>query len=248
MTPPDKVQGNLVRLVYLHPPHRLGGALPGLRAGGALEPPLPLAPHPIAVLGPAGRRLGRGGRRLQRAHPRHRVDLGPAHVGGVVDLGRPAHHARRCSSCSSSGTWRCAGCRPTPRCRARRCAVGGVGRLRRRADRPLLGGLVADPAPGGDGAQRRSLADHPRFDGLDAAARVRRLHPRLRLDGGGSLPGRGARRRDRRARSSRSPWPSGGPRVPGASGPVPDPLVQAAAPTLAVEDGSVPASTTGVPR
>ena len=60
VTPPDQVQGDLVRLVYIHPGRGLGGALPGLRPGRGGQPPLPVAADPLAVLGPAGRGRRRG--------------------------------------------------------------------------------------------------------------------------------------------------------------------------------------------
>ena len=64
VTPPDQVQGDLVRLRLPPPADGLRGPLPGRRAGRALEPPVPVAPDPLVVLGPPGRRLGRGGGRL----------------------------------------------------------------------------------------------------------------------------------------------------------------------------------------
>ena len=50
-----------------------------------------LPPHPQPGLGLTGRSVGGGRGRLLRPHPGHRLDLGPAGVGRVVDLGRPPH-------------------------------------------------------------------------------------------------------------------------------------------------------------
>ena len=53
---------------------------------------------------------------LQRPHPGHRVAVGPADLGRVVDLGRPADQTALLARPASSATWPCAGYRPTPRC------------------------------------------------------------------------------------------------------------------------------------
>ena len=95
VTPPDQTQGDLVRLVYIHP----GVAWValylafGLAAVASLLYLWPRTRSP--VLGPAGRRRGRGGRGVQRVHADLRLDLGQAHLGGVVGVGRPADQHRR---------------------------------------------------------------------------------------------------------------------------------------------------------
>ena len=95
VTPPDQVQGDLVRLVYIHP----GVAWVALYlafglATAARERPLPVAANPLARLGPAGRRRRRGRGGLQRPHPDLRIDLGEADLGRVVGVGCAAHQHR----------------------------------------------------------------------------------------------------------------------------------------------------------
>ena len=91
VTPPDKVQGNLVRLVYVHPP--IAWVALYLAFGiAAVSSVLWLWPRTRSrVLGPPGRVGRRGGHGLHRPHPRDRLDLGPADLGGVVGVGRPPH-------------------------------------------------------------------------------------------------------------------------------------------------------------
>ena len=93
VSPPDVVQGDLVRLIYVHP-----AAATTCYVGFGL-----CALASLAYLWPRTRsrrwdrlagRVGRGGRGLLRRHPRHRIDLGPGLLGGVVDMGRPAHPHR----------------------------------------------------------------------------------------------------------------------------------------------------------
>ena len=116
MTPPDKVQGNLVRLVYIHP----GVAWVALYLAFGLA-----AVASLLYLWPRTRSLFWD--RLAAAavevgvvfnvlHPDLGVDLGQADLGGVVGMGRPAHQHRASCWSSSSGTWPSAGCPPTPRC------------------------------------------------------------------------------------------------------------------------------------
>ena len=61
---------------------------------------------------------------------------------------------------------------------------GRAPRRRRRAHRALLGRLVADAAPGRHHPRPRLPPARPRLHGLDDAARLRRVLPRLRLDAG----------------------------------------------------------------
>ena len=101
----------------LHPPRRgLGGPLPGLRSGRCGQPALPVAPHPVAVLGPPGRRRRRGRGGLQHLHADLRVRSGASPPGVSTGPGTPASPARRCCWSSSSGTSPCVGSRPSPRC------------------------------------------------------------------------------------------------------------------------------------
>src|SRR5208283_3357735 len=79
----------------------------------------------------------------------------------------------------------------------------GAYRLRRRANRVLLGRLVAQLAPGPYGAQPHDAQDvRARFDGVDTASWFRLVHPRLHLASGAPLPPReiAQPRGDRRAR------------------------------------------------
>ena len=94
--------------------------------------------HPLAGVGPPRRRLGRDRRAVHRAHAGHRLDLGPPHVGRLLDVGRPPHHDG-------------AAVRPLPRLpgpapaagrrheqRAKRCAIAGLLAFVDVPDRPLV--------------------------------------------------------------------------------------------------------------
>ena len=211
VTPPDQVQGNLVRLLYLHPPV----------AWVALYLAFGLAALSSLLY------LWRRTRSLFW----DRLAAAAVEVGVVFNAltlvtgslwGRPTW-----------GVWWTWDARLTttalllvlflgylalrrvpaePDVRARRCAVAALVAF---VDVPIVHfsvDVVADPPPERHGPQpRRCTRDDPRVDGLDAAARVRRPHPRLRLDGRRPLPHRGAARTGSATRSSRSPWPSAGP-------------------------------------
>ena len=116
VTPPDKVQGNLVRLLYLHPP--VAWVALYLAFGlAALSSLLYLWRRTRSlVLGPPGR-----GRRSRSASsstpsPSSPARSGAGRPGGSGGRGTPGSPAPRCCSSCSSATWPCAGCRPTPRC------------------------------------------------------------------------------------------------------------------------------------
>ncbi len=95
VTPPDVTQGNtvpgdLVRLVYIHP----GVAWVALYLAFGLA-----AVASLLYLWPRTRSMfwdrlaaavGRGRRGVQRVHPDLGIDLGPADLGGLLGLGRPA--------------------------------------------------------------------------------------------------------------------------------------------------------------
>ena len=66
-------------------------------------------------------------------------------------------------------------------------------------------GVVEDAPPGGDRPQPRPLAHHPRVDGLDAAAQLRGPDPGLRVDAAGPLPDRRARGLVGQQRAGRRP-------------------------------------------
>ena len=97
--------------------HRLAGDVRVVRGHQPGQRPLPLAPHPVPLLGPHRRRLGRDRRGVPRPDPAHRVDLGPDDLGRVVDLGRPPDHHRRAVRPLPRLPGRAPGGRPTPRWR-----------------------------------------------------------------------------------------------------------------------------------
>ena len=123
VTPPDQVQGNLVRLVYVHPPIAWVALYLAFGMAARVEPAVAVAADPQPLLGPAGGVGGGGGRRLHRPHPRHRARSGAGRRGACGGPGTPGSPRRRCCSCCCSGTWRCAGSPADPDARARRCAV-----------------------------------------------------------------------------------------------------------------------------
>ena len=106
VSPPDAEQGDVVRLLYLHVPTiwiaYLAFFVTARRVGPVARPA-----HPPHRVGPARGRVGRGRRRVHRAHARRRLDLGPPDVGHVLGVGRAAHHAPRSSSSCTSATSRC---------------------------------------------------------------------------------------------------------------------------------------------
>ena len=90
VTPPDEFMGNLVRLLYIHPPMAWVAFLAyGVACLASLLYlwPRTRAEHFDRLAG----RVGGGRRRLHRSHARHRLDLGAADLGHVVDLGPAAH-------------------------------------------------------------------------------------------------------------------------------------------------------------
>ena len=92
VAPPDAVQGDAQRLMYLHVPVGMA-RLPRVRRHRARVGALPRAPHALARVGPRRRRVGRAGRDLHRPHPGARLALGPTGVGCLVGVGRaPRHH------------------------------------------------------------------------------------------------------------------------------------------------------------
>ena len=152
------------------------------------------------------------GRRLQRAHARHRHALGAADLGGLVDLGRPTDLDRA----APRAVPRLPGVAPgagRPRGAGEALRRGRADRVRRRPDRALLGRVVADAAPGCDGPECGPLADHPRVDGVDAAARVRRARPSCSCGWWPCATGSRCWPTAPVRSISRSRWPSDGPRV-----------------------------------
>ena len=179
----------------LHPSRRRHRrALLGRRSGLRRQPALPVAAHALVLLGPPGRQRRRGGRRVLRPHPDHRLALGPPGVGRVVDVGRPADLDRAAADPrdrlpgAASGAGRSPHPRP-PLCRRR------AARRRRRAHRPLLGRLVEHAAPGRDHSRSGFRPPRPRLHALDDAAELHRLLVDLRVAAGDALPHRGARGR-----------------------------------------------------
>ena len=204
VTPPDQVQGNLVRLVYIHP----GVAWVALYLAFGLA-----AVASLLYLWPRTRSLFWD-----------RLAAAAVEVGVVFNVctlisgsiwGKPtwgvywAWDARLTSTALLLvlflGYMALRRVPAEPEVRAKRSAFVGPVRRGRRPHRPLLGAVVEDAPPGGHRAQPRSLAHHPRVDGLDAAARLRGLDPGLRLDAAGPLPDRGARGLAGHRRAGRGP-------------------------------------------
>ena len=177
----------------LHPPRsRLGGPLPGLRAGRGVQRPLPVAPDPVAVLGPPGGRRGRGRGGVQRLHTGVRIHLGQADLGRVVGVGRPAHPDRRAPGAVPRLPGPAPGARPSPRCGPAaapswRCSPPSTSRIVHFSvdwwNTLHQGATVLNP----------NYPQDPRVDGMDAAPRIRRPDPGLRVDAARPLPHRGAR-------------------------------------------------------
>ena len=207
VTPPDQFMGNLVRLLYIHPPMAW---VAFLAYGLSL-------PASLAYLWPRTRALVLD--RLAGASAEVGVvftglTLVTGSIWGrptwgtwwtwdplltttallfVLYLGYLAHPAR-------AGNRRGAGQAERDR---------RAGRLRRRAGRVLLGLLVAEPAPDAvDPEHRDEQDDGARLDGLDAAARVLLVHPRLHLARRPALPPRRPARPGKRRPGSRSRSPS----------------------------------------
>ena len=150
--PPDEVQGDAQRLMYLHVPAAwvayLAFGVTATRLGA-----LAVAAHARHGVGPRRRRVGRARRDLHRAHARARVAVGSTGVGRLVGVGRAARHDRGALlplsrvPRAAAHPGRAGGAREALRDR-------GADRVRRRADRALLGDLVAHAAPGGHRVQR----------------------------------------------------------------------------------------------
>ncbi len=94
VAPPDAVQGDAQRLMYLHVPAAWLAYLAfGVTALGLGL--VPVAAHALTGLGPRRRRVGRARRHVHRAHAGARLPVGPAGVGHLVGVGRPARDDRR---------------------------------------------------------------------------------------------------------------------------------------------------------
>ena len=92
--PPDKVQSDAQRLMYLHVPTAWIAYLAfGVTALGVGA--LAVAAHPRDGVGPRGRGVGRDRRALHRAHAGARLAVGPPGVGRLVGVGRAPRHDRR---------------------------------------------------------------------------------------------------------------------------------------------------------
>ena len=140
LTPPDYLQGETVRILYIHVPAAWLGMAGWASIAAASHQPAGLAPS-----AGRGRRPRHGARRcdLRRAVPRHRIDLGPPDLGHLVGMGRAAdldadpvlplprlYRARRRPSASAAGKggWRrCSGWSGRSTCRSSiiRCCGGG---------------------------------------------------------------------------------------------------------------------------
>ena len=125
VSPPDRAQGDLVRLIYVHP-----AAATTCYVGFGL-----CALASLAYLWPRTR--SRRWDRLAGAsaevgvvfcvdHPRHRVDLGSGVVGRVVDVGRSADADRAAAGGLFLGYLALRRTGGDPDARAKRCAVAAV--------------------------------------------------------------------------------------------------------------------------
>ena len=81
-TPDDEVQGDAVRILYIHVPAAWVAYL-AFGVTALVQRALPLEAHPLAHVGSLRRRFGRDRRALHRAHPGDRHDLGPHLTWGV---------------------------------------------------------------------------------------------------------------------------------------------------------------------
>ena len=110
VTPPDEFMGNLVRLLYVHPPMAWVAFL-AFGVASLVEPALPLAEDEGRALRPTRGGLG-GGRasssRVSRSSPGR---SGVARPGAPGGYGTRCSRPRHCCSSSTSVTWPCGGCR-----------------------------------------------------------------------------------------------------------------------------------------
>ena len=165
--PPEVFMGDVYRIIFVHVPSAWL-ALVGVPHQLRREPVLPVQ------AAPRRRRTGRVDRRARRAvlhaGPRHRLHLGPAHLGRVVDLG-PAPDDRRHPVARLLGLPRAAQVRRRTR-EARHLGRGRRHRHRRRhPDRVVLGEVVEQPAPAAVGPELDGPGD---AQGLDV--QPRRVH------------------------------------------------------------------------
>ena len=87
LTPPDYLQGETVRIMYVHVPSAWLG-MAGWAGIAAASIAQLVWRHPLAAV--AGRATCSGGRDLRRHLPADRLDLGPPDLGHLVGMGRPA--------------------------------------------------------------------------------------------------------------------------------------------------------------
>ena len=154
--PTDAIQGDAQRLMYLHVPAGLA-RLPRVLRHRASPRRCSSGRGPASlVLGPARRRVGRARRAVHRARRSCSGSLWGKPVWGVWwawDARLVTHRGpllplpRLPRAAPHPG-------RPGRRGQAQRDRRAD--RVRRRADRPLLGGVVAHAAPEGDGLQPRA--------------------------------------------------------------------------------------------
>ncbi len=187
VTPAAQNQGfDAVRLLYLHVPTAwiayLAFGVTAL-ASAAVAVPAHASTRAWDLLAGASAEVGVVFTGLDA---RPRFDLGQAHVGNVVGVGRPAHDAPPSSSSSTSATSRCAARVPRPTSAGKRCAIAALIAF---ADVPIelpLGHLVADAAPAGHRLQPEAQRADRRLDGVHArrwrSSRSRCLYGYLVLD------------------------------------------------------------------
>ena len=144
----------------------------------------------IARLGPHRRRQCRGRRAFVAVTLVIGIAVGPPHVGRVLAVGRPPHHHRPAVR-HLHRLPRRAPPRRQHQQRAKRSAVIGLLAV---LEIPLVHWsvrAVAQPPPGGDGAQHRRRHRDGRADAVQPVRRCRRVHAALRLAGAAPHAGDG---------------------------------------------------------
>ena len=91
VTPPDKIQGNLARLLYVHPAVAWVALYVSFGTATIASALYLWRRTRSIVMDRVAHCAMEVSARLHRAHPHHRLDLGPSDLGRVVGLGRAPH-------------------------------------------------------------------------------------------------------------------------------------------------------------